>query len=178
MAAVPDLPRLPDVRIDWSGLARRAYQLTVPGTTIGGLTPAPEGHAVALTVGPACRRWPRCGRGGRRRRACTSSTSRAVQLTRVPPAPQARPGGRGGGGRGGGGGGLGGGGQMVFARDGRTLYFRSGTGLFAAAVNPNAVGAAGTGATAGGRGAGGRGGRGGAAATPEPRDTDGDRAGR
>ena len=34
----------PDVRIDWSGLARRARRLTVPGTTIGGLTAAPDGH--------------------------------------------------------------------------------------------------------------------------------------
>src|SRR5205823_850072 len=32
---------VPDVKIDWSGLARRARQLTVPGTAIGGLTPAP-----------------------------------------------------------------------------------------------------------------------------------------
>ena len=42
--------RCVEVRIDWSGLARRARRLTVPGTTIGGLTPSPEGHSVALTV--------------------------------------------------------------------------------------------------------------------------------
>ena len=46
---------------------------------------------------------------------------------------------------------------MVFSRDGRTLYFRSGAGLFAAAVPQ---GAAGGGAQA--AGGGGRGGRGGA----------------
>src|SRR6185369_15792017 len=40
----------PDVRIDWNGLARRARRLTVAGTTIAGLTPAPEGHSVALTA--------------------------------------------------------------------------------------------------------------------------------
>src|SRR4030095_11254811 len=39
-----------EVRIDWSGLARRAHRLTVPGTTIAGLTPAPEGASVALSV--------------------------------------------------------------------------------------------------------------------------------
>ena len=39
-----------EVRIDWSGLARRARRIAVPGTAIGGLTPAPEGHAVAVTV--------------------------------------------------------------------------------------------------------------------------------
>jgi tricorn protease len=47
----------------------------------------------------------------------------------------------------------------VFARDGRTLYFRSGNGLFAAAVPQNTAGAA--------TGGGGRGGRG-AAAPPAP----------
>ena len=49
-AAAPAARQPVEVRIDWSGLARRARQLTVPGTTIGGLTPAPEGHSVALTV--------------------------------------------------------------------------------------------------------------------------------
>src|SRR5687768_3577832 len=39
-----------DVRIDWTGMARRARQLTVPGTMMSNLTAAPEGHAVALTV--------------------------------------------------------------------------------------------------------------------------------
>src|SRR4029079_7484171 len=39
-----------DVRIDWSGLPRRARQISVPGTIITALTPAPEGHTIALTV--------------------------------------------------------------------------------------------------------------------------------
>src|SRR5262249_53045498 len=30
-----------DVKIDWSGLTRRARQLNVPGTSVAGLTPAP-----------------------------------------------------------------------------------------------------------------------------------------
>jgi hypothetical protein len=69
---------VPDVRIDWSGLARRAMRLTVPGTTIAGLTPAPEGPA-------------------------------------------------------------GGGAGFVFARDARTLYFRSGDRLFAANASHTGV---------------------------------------
>ena len=77
-AARGDTPPV-DVRIDWSGLARRAWRLNVPGTTIGGLTPAPEGHAVALIV--STRRWRRRPRGGAAaatpEAACTSSTSRA-----------------------------------------------------------------------------------------------------
>lgn len=147
----------PDVKIDWSGLARRARRLTVPGTAIGGLTPAPDGHSVALTVS--------AGGGGRGAGAAADPSAgmyiinvESGQLTRVPAAPQTA-GGRGGGrGRGGAGGG-GGGGNMVFSRDGRTLYFRSGTGLFAAAIPQGAGGGAAQGA-----GGGGRGGRGGAAA--------------
>ncbi len=156
----------PDVRIDWSGMARRAYQLTVPGTVIGALTPAPDGHSVALTVSAAG-----AGRGGGAAEGAGGTyivNVESGQLTTMPPAPQAAAGG--GGGRGGGGGGFGAGSNMAFARDGRTLYFRSGTGLFAATVNPNAAGATGPGA-AGGRGGGGRGGRGGAVAAPEPTAT-------
>jgi tricorn protease len=151
---------VPDVKIDWSGLARRARQLTVPGTAIGGLTPAPDGHSVALTVATG-------GAGGGRGAGAGPDPNAGMyiinvesgQLTRVPSAPQTAGGGAGGRGRGGAGGGGGGGGNMVFSRDGRTLYFRSGSGLFAAAVPQNA----GAGAAAG-AGGGGRGGRGGGAA--------------
>jgi tricorn protease len=145
-------PQPPEVRIDWSGMARRARQLTVPGTTIGGLTAAPQGHSIALTVSSA-------GVGGGRGAAGTDSTSgiyiidvETAQLTRVPPAPQtADAGGRGG--RGGGGGGFGGSSGMAFSPDGRTLYFRSGRNLYAAPVTTSAAGA-------GAPAAGGRGGRG------------------
>jgi tricorn protease len=151
------------VRIDWGGLARRAYQLSVPGTAFGGLTPAPEGHTVALTVG--------AGGGGGRGAAADGTAGiylinvESGQLTRVPPAPPAAETAAPGGGRGGAGG-PGGGPAMVFARDGRTLYFRSGTGLYAAPIN--LTGAANAASAGGGRGTGGRGGRGGAAAAPEP----------
>jgi tricorn protease len=162
---------VPEVKIDWSGLARRARRLTVPGTAIGGLTPSPDGHSVALTVASG-------GAGGGRGAGGGADPNAGMyiinvesgQLTRVPPVAQvAGGGGRGRGGAGGGGGGVGGG--SVFSRDGRTLYFRSGTGLFAAAVPQ---GAAGGGAQA--AGGGGRGGRGGApgaapAAAAEPAAT-------
>src|SRR5688500_1094934 len=46
-----DAPRTPPaVQIDWNNIARRARRLDVPGTTLGRLTPAPEGHAIALSV--------------------------------------------------------------------------------------------------------------------------------
>ena len=151
-----------EVRIDWSGLARRARRLTVPGTAIGGLTPAPDGHSVALAVSS--------GGGGRGGGGAADPSAgmyiinvESGQLTRVPPAPPQTAGGGGGGrGRGGAGGGFGGGSNMVFARDGRTLYFRSGGGLYAATIPQNAGG--------GNAQAGGRGGRGGGA-TAEPATT-------
>ena len=153
------------MRIDWNGLARRARQLTVPGTAIGGLTPAPEGHSVALTASTA-------GAGGGRGGAPDASAGMYIinvesgQLTRVPPAPENAGAGAGRGGRGGGAGGPGGGGSnMAFARDGRTLYFRSGSGPLRRADQPRwrrrwrrTAGAG------GGRG----GGRGGAAAARQP----------
>jgi len=166
-------PQPVEVRIDWSGLARRARRITVPGTTISGLTPAPEGHAVALTVFTA-------GIGGGRGAAPGADATppgmyiinvESDQLTRVPPVPPTTTAGGGGGrGRGGAGGLFGGGSNMVFARDGRTLYFRSGSGLYAAAVPANATAAPGAGAAGGGRG--GRGG--GAPAAPAgPASNDG-----
>ena len=68
----------PDVRIDWNGLARRARRITVPGTTIGALTPAPEGHVVALDDLDRRRRRRRGGAPATPAAASTSSTSRAV----------------------------------------------------------------------------------------------------
>ena len=53
-----------EVRIDWSGIARRARRITVPGTAIGGLTPAPEGHTIALTLATGGGRRTRRGPGG------------------------------------------------------------------------------------------------------------------
>ncbi len=147
--------QVPDVRIDWSGLARRARRLTVPGTSIGALAPAPDGHAVALMV-------PNAGGGrgaaGEGEAGMNIIDVESGQLTRVPPAPVTTSEGRGGGGPAAPGAGPG----MVFARDGRTLYFRSGQRLFAASITPGAGG----GAAAQVAGAGGRGGRGGRGAAP------------
>lgn len=139
-----------DVRIDWNGLARRARQLTVPGTTIGGLTGAPDGRFLVVSVSSGAA-------GGGRGAGAADGTSgmyliniESGQQTRVPPAPPTTTAPAGGGrGRGGAAGGFGGGSSMVFARDGRTLYFRSGTGLYAAAINPTSMAEGGH----GGRGA-------------------------
>lgn len=151
---------VPEVRIDWGGLARRGKQLTVPGNAIGSLAPAPEGAFVALTIGQR-------GQGGGGGQGFGGGemyiiNAESGQLTRVPRAPQAANAGNAGGGQGGGG--FGGGPGFVFARDGRTLYFRSGEGLYAATINLQQN----QGGGGGGRGAaGGRGGAPAAAAAPE-----------
>jgi tricorn protease len=150
-----------EVRIDWSGIARRARRITVPGVTIGSLTPAPEGHTIALTLSN--------GGGGGRGAAPTTDPNAGTyllniesgQLTRVPQPAQSANAGAGGRGRGGAGApGFGAGSGMVFARDGRTLYYRQGSDLYAAPINLQALAGGGPGA-AGGGGGGGRGGRGG-----------------
>ena len=142
-----------DVRIDWTGMARRARQLTVPGTAMSNLTAAPEGHSIALTVTMPGVAAGRGGEGGEPPSGIYIVNAESGQVTRMPSAPQTAGAGRGG--RGGGGGaGFGAGTTIVFARDGRTLYFRSGTGLFAAAVPQSAqAGAGGAGRGGAGRGA-------------------------
>jgi tricorn protease len=155
-----------DIRIDWTGMARRARQLTVPGTMVSGLTPAPEGHSIALTVSSA---GVAAGRGGGEESPSGNYiiNVESGQLTRVPPAPP-QPGVQAAGRGGRGGAGFGAGTSMVFARDGSTLYLRSGTGLFAATV-PQAAqpGARGSGRGAGRGGGGGSGGGSTAAASSE-----------
>ena len=151
-----------EVKIDWDGLTRRARALNAPGTTVGGLTPSPEGHSVAFTASSGAA-------GGGRGGAAGAETGAGIyvmnvetgQLTRVP-QPAADTTAAAGRGRGAAGGGFGGGPSMAFTRDGRTLYFRSGRGLYAAAIPAGGGAAGGTAAAAGGRG----GGRGGAAAAP------------
>ncbi len=141
-----------DVRIDWTGMARRARQLTVPGTAMTNLTAAPEGHAIALTVAMPGVAAGRGGEGAESPSGIYIVNVESGQLTRMPSAPQTP--GEGRGGRGGGAGAGFGGGGIVFAKDGRTLYFRSGTGLFAAAIPQSAqAGAAGGTGRGGGRGA-------------------------
>src|SRR5436190_19027870 len=94
IAGAPAAP--PVVQIDWSGLARRARRLTVPATGIGGLTPAPDGHRVALTLATG-------GAGGRGAGAAPDPNAgmylvdvETGQLTRVPAAPPQSAGGGGG----------------------------------------------------------------------------------
>ena len=158
-----------EVKIDWEGLARRIRRLTVPGDIIGGLTPSPDGRSVAFTSSSSSALGGPPGAGGG---APTTSmyiiTIDGEQLTPVPqPAPEATTGAGRGPGQRGGGFGFGGGSSMVFTRDGRTLYFRSGRGIYAASVGGGG-GAAPAAAAAAASGRGGRGGSGAAAAAAAP----------
>jgi tricorn protease len=155
-----------DVRIDWNNIARRARQITVPGDAISGLLASPDGRSVAFNLSSAAGAGGRGGGGAAGTAGIYIVNVDTNALTRVPPAAAADAGAAGRGGRGGGGGGGGGAAGMVFTRDGRTLYFRSGAGLYSAAVGGG--GAAAAAPAAGGGGRGGRGGDAGGAAAAEP----------
>jgi tricorn protease len=153
-----------EVKIDWDGFARRARRLTATGDTFGSLTPTPDGHSVAFTSSAAPTAGAAAGAEGAPSPGIYILNVETDQATRVPqPAVEPTAGGRGGRG---GAGGVGGGGGIAFTRDGRTIYFRSGRGLYAASVPSG--GAGGAAAPAAGAAGGGRGGRGSAGATAEP----------
>jgi tricorn protease len=150
-----------DVKIDWDGLARRARRLNAPGDTFGGLTSSPDGRSVAFTSSSAGAAGAPPAEGAQPASGIYIINIESGQLTRVP-QPAAEP--TAGGGRGAAAGGFGGGGAMAFTRDGRTLYFRSGRGLYAASVGGGGGAPAATTAAAAPSGGGRGGGRGGAAA--------------
>jgi len=149
-----------EVRIDWDGLTKRARRIQVSGEIIGGLTASPAGSTIAFTASAAP-----TGQSGAESAGESSTGIYTVNIAdgsspvRVPPAPPATgaAAGRGPGAPRGGGFGMFGGSTMVFTHDGRTLYFRSGRGIYAAPVG------GGSGSTATPEAApAGRGGRGGA----------------
>jgi tricorn protease len=158
-----------EVKIDWDGLARRARRLEVPGDMIVGLTPSPDGRSVAVTTSSALPAGGPPAEGAQPSTGIYIVTLDGQPATRVPqPTPEpGAAGGRGPGQRGFGG--SFGGAAMAFTRDSRTLYFRSGRGLYAASVGGGAAPAAA--AAAPSSGFGGRGG--GAAATAATATTGG-----
>ncbi len=127
-----------EVKIDWDGLPQRARRVQVTGEIIGGLTPSHTGSVIAFTASSAP-----SGMGGRGEAGESSTGIYTVNLAdgsapvRVPPAPPSTgaSGGRGPGAPRGGFVGMFGGSSMAFTRDGRTLYFRSGRGIYAAPVS-------------------------------------------
>jgi tricorn protease len=117
-----------EVKIDWEGLTKRARQVVATGDVIAELTAAPRGSVIAF-LAAALPSEDAEGFVGLSR--YTVNLADGGVPSRVPSAPPStaadgiRRLGRGGGFRGGG---------MVFARDGRSLYFRSGRGIYVAPV--------------------------------------------
>ena len=119
------------VKIVWDGIDRRITQLThMPGSVMF-VVPAPDSRTYLFSAH---------GRGGRRRRraagpACTPSPKTARGMTQLnTTSTDAGAAGRGRGGRGGGGGG----GEPQWARDGRSIYFLQGGGLYSLAIGGGA----------------------------------------
>jgi len=151
----------PEVKIDWDGLDRRVTQLThLTSGSVGGIVPGPDGKTYAFTAfgGDESGLYTIAEDGTRMTRVSTQPTVAADAAT-----PRR--------GRGRGGFGGGGYGDLQWAKDGRSLYYLQGGGLYSVAISgagaaPEAAAAP---ADGGGGGRGGRRGRGGfaqAAAAP------------
>ena len=142
------LPAPVEVKIDWKGLTKRARQIPAAGDFIGGLTAAPTGSviafmAVARSEGDAGAAAP--GHVHRESGGRDCAFPRAIRSAEhLRRRKSGRGSGRGGGFRSGG---------MVFSKDGRSLYFRSGRGIYVASVGGgHAASAPEASAVAGGRG--------------------------
>ena len=142
-----------EVKIDLDHIERRIHQLTRAGDNIGAMTVSPDGRTVVFAT--------RGTEGGAPVQSLWSIGIDGDRLTRVvegarPPAdndfapPRGGPGG------------FGGFAQLQFTRDGRTLYYKQGPGIYAVAIAPAPAGDTPASPAAG------RGGRGGAPAAAAP----------
>src|SRR5580700_11219522 len=134
------------VKIEWDGLDQRIRQLTHLGGSVTDVVPAPDSRSYAVVVGGGAEEGPGLYVIG----------DDGTRLTRISAAAE----GGGGGGRGRGGAGGGGGFDPQWSKDGRSVYYMQGGGIYSAAAP--AVPAGDTVVATGGGG--GRAGRGGGAA--------------
>ena len=153
------------VKIDWDGLDRRIVEVTNMAN-VQYVVPSPDGRTFLFSAGgggAAAADGAAAGAGP----GMYTIGEDGTRMTRLnTTVTDSAGGGRGRGGRGGGGGG-GGAGEPTWARDGRSIYFMQGGGLFnlpIAGGNAGADTAAAAPAAAAGGGRGGRGGRGGGGA--------------
>jgi tricorn protease len=126
-----------EVKIDWKGLTKRARQIPAAGDFIGGLTAAPTGSVIAFTA--VGRSDGDAGAAGPAR--YTVNLADGAAPSRVPSAPPSASAGAGPGRGWGRGAGFRSSG-MVFSKDGRSLYFRSGRGIYVASVSGGQAAAA------------------------------------
>jgi tricorn protease len=159
-----DASSKPEVKIEWDGLERRITQLTRLGSgSVVTVVPSPDSRTYAFVAFGADDTGGGFGGGP----AIYTIADDGTRMTRVNTAPAADTSGatprRGRGGRGG----FGGGGEPQWSKDGRSLYFLQGGGIYSVAI---AVGGGGDSSTpspaAGGFGRRGRGFGGRGAATP------------
>ncbi len=141
-----------DVKIEWDGLDQRIKRLTLLGGSVTDVVPSPDSRTYAIVAGGGAEQGP----------GLYTLSDDGTRLTRVSGAPEGD-----GGGRGRGAGGGGGGFEPQWSKDGRSIFYMQGGGIYSVAVPATPAGEAAA-ATGGGRG--GRGGAapaaGSAAATP------------
>lgn len=121
--ATPKTPSKVDVKIDFEKIGRRARQLTRSGDSIGAVAVSPDSRSVVFVTSGV--------EGGRPVTSIwsvqieTGQTTRLTQATQPAPEEGAPPSFRG----------FGGGiGALQFTKDGRTLYYRQGSGLYALSI--------------------------------------------
>jgi tricorn protease len=145
------------VKIVWDGIDRRIKEVTHMTGSVGFVIPSPDSRTYLFTAQGSADDTTGAGPG------MYTVNEDGTRLTRLNTATDT--GGAGRGGRGGGAGG-GGGSEPQWSRDGRSIYYLAGGGLYSLAIPAaGAADAAPASAATAGAGRGGRGGRGGTAAT-------------
>ncbi len=135
-----------EVKIEWDGLDQRIKKLTSLGGSVADVVPSPDSRTYAMVVGG----------GAEEGAGLYVIGDDGTRLTRISTTPEGGGGGRGRGGAGGGGGGL----NPQWSKDGRSIFYMQGGGIYSVAA-PAAPASETAAAPTGG---GGRGGRGGGAA--------------
>jgi len=134
------------VKLDWDGLARRIHPVTRLSDNITTVAPSPDSRVYAFVAVSEV--------DGRPSSSLYTIQENGEQMHKITQAQPPPPGEEGGGG--GPGGDIN---SLQFSRDGRTIYFREGTGIWAAGLGPSAATAESAAPSAPARGAEGAAGR-------------------
>jgi tricorn protease len=119
-AAVPKV----DVKIEWDGLDQRIKRLTLLGGSVIDAVPSPDSRTYAIVAGGGAEQGP----------GLYTLSDDGTRLTRVSGAPEGD-----GGGRGRGAGGGGGGFEPQWSKDGRSIFYMQGGGIYSVAQQQGAV---------------------------------------
>jgi len=113
-----------EVKIEWDGLDQRIKRLTQLGGSVTDVVPAPDSRSYAVVVGGGA------GSGAAEGPGLYVIGDDGTRLTRISTAPEAA----GAGGRGRGGAGGGGGFDPQWSKDGRSIYYMQGGGIYSVAA--------------------------------------------